>query len=178
MLDALGRLPKALCHYDAWPANLFALTAPDATPRTGIIDWEGAGLGAAGIDLSQFVLGSLSGLYAREFDGHDFWSSCTEAYLDGPISLTKAAPPGGPERVRTLVRLGAAASGAARWGWLYLVGLVRGLNDDAECARWEAQFQLPIAHIAQLRAAAALLALDMADEARALLPLLQTRGRT
>ena len=168
LLEAFAALPKTLCHLDAWPANLFPQVR-GGVPVTRAIDWEFAGVDAAGADLGQFVLGSLSGLYTRTDDPAGFYHACRDAYLAGLLEMADAAPHGGPSGLVRAARTGATIFGAARWGWLYVVGHVRDLRDAERVRRLEQEFRLPIERIAHLRGAAARLALDMADEAGTLL---------
>ena len=77
-LDALDRLPQALCHWDAHRANLFSRTSGDGRVQTVAIDWANVGWGPLGADLwkllSQTVnffgldAGALPALDAALFD--------------------------------------------------------------------------------------------------------------
>jgi thiamine kinase-like enzyme len=82
-LRALDRLPRAFCHRDLNPANIFLRSAPRGGEEVVAIDWEGVGSGAVGEDLAPLMQGSilwhrLPLKVAEEIDAHIFTS-----YLNG-----------------------------------------------------------------------------------------------
>jgi hypothetical protein len=175
LLAALDRLPRTLCHGDFWPPNLFARTGPDGRPETAVIDWELAHVGPVGGDLGQFLVASI---YDRRTDAleRDAYLALVDAALaQYVLGLRDAARPGAPAdvgRLARLARFGCAAHAALHWGWVYVDWAVRSIVDGDRRARVEADSGLPMAEVARHRAAAVYATLDLADQARALLPAL------
>ena len=96
LLDALDRLPRTICHLDAFSRNLFSRRGVDSD-QTVAIDWAFVGRGAVGEEIEPLVCRSL-GFYdvaltqAQELDGVVF-----AGYLDG---LRDAGWQGDPRQVR------------------------------------------------------------------------------
>lgn len=100
LLQALDRLPRTLCHHDAFRRNLFALQE-----RTVAVDWQILGTGAIGEEMVplvgitlQFMNMAPAKLQALE-----------ETVLDGYVAGLRDAGWQGDER---LARFGYAASAA------------------------------------------------------------------
>jgi hypothetical protein len=96
LLDTLDRLPRTICHFDAFSRNLFSRRGADGD-QTVAIDWAFVGNGAVGAELEPLVCRSL--LFndvevpqARELDGVVF-----AGYLDG---LRDVGWQGDPRQVR------------------------------------------------------------------------------
>jgi thiamine kinase-like enzyme len=175
LLAALDRLPRTLCHGDFWPPNLFARPGPDGRPETVAIDWELAHVGPLGGDLGQYLVASI---YDRRTDAVErgAYLALVDAALEQYVlGLRDAARPGAPAddgRLARLARFGCAAHAALHWGWVYVDWAVRSIVDDDRRARAEADSGLPMEEVARHRAAAVYATLDLADQARALLPAL------
>jgi hypothetical protein len=96
LLDALDRLPRTICHLDAFSRNLFSRQGADAD-QTVAIDWAFVGRGAVGEEIEPLVCRSLlfndvELTQAQELDGIVF-----AGYLDG---LRDAGWRGDPRQVR------------------------------------------------------------------------------
>jgi hypothetical protein len=96
LLDALDRLPRTICHLDAFSRNLFSRRGAGGD-QTVAIDWAFVGAGAVGEELEPLVCRSLlfndvEPTQAQELDGIVF-----AAYLDG---LRDAGWQGDPRQVR------------------------------------------------------------------------------
>jgi hypothetical protein len=96
LLDALERLPRTICHLDAFSRNLFSRQA-DHGDQTVVIDWAFVGGGAVGEELEPLVCRTLlftdvELAHAQELDGMVF-----AGYLDG---LRDAGWQGDPRQVR------------------------------------------------------------------------------
>ena len=173
LLAALDRLPRTLCHGDFWPPNLFPRRGPDGRPETAAMDWELAHLGPVGSDLGQYLVASLYEMRtdALERDAYlAFADAALAQYIHG---LREAARPGAPADERRLARqarFGSAAHAALRWGWVYVDWAVRSIVDAPRRAQAEADYGRPMEEVARHRAAAVYATLDLADQARALLP--------
>jgi hypothetical protein len=59
LLALLDRLPKTLCHHDAFRRNLFARVGPDGGDETVAIDWARMGVGVIGEELRPLFANSL-----------------------------------------------------------------------------------------------------------------------
>ncbi len=105
----LSRLPRSLCHHDAFRRNLMARDQGDSKFQTVAIDWSMLGYGAVGADIGILTASSLTwmeiaGEQARELDRVIF-----DAYLAG---LRDAGWQGDPR----LVRFGYTATAALAIG--------------------------------------------------------------
>jgi hypothetical protein len=95
LLDALDRMPRAFCHFDLHPANLFG----DDDGPTVAIDWSFVGIGAIGEDVGNLVPdavldfhiapGLIDELYERLVRGYT--AGLREAGWRGADSLPRAA---------------------------------------------------------------------------------------
>jgi hypothetical protein len=103
LLDALDRLPKALCHYDFSVQNVF----PASDPPT-VIDWAYPGYGAIGIDAGGLALESVLDFHLPVADISEVAAVTHDAYV--------AALPGIPEDD---VRFGLCAGTAVKFAWIY-----------------------------------------------------------
>jgi Phosphotransferase enzyme family len=56
-LTLLDRLPRSLCHHDAFRRNLIARDGRDGRAQTVAIDWEKVGTGALGEEIASLFLG-------------------------------------------------------------------------------------------------------------------------
>ena len=96
-LDAMDRLPQAICHWDAHRANLFSRTGKDGQVETVAIDWAGVGWGPLGADLSKMLSQTVNffGVDAGALPALD--AALFEHYLQG---LRAAGWTGDLSRVR------------------------------------------------------------------------------
>ena len=83
LLDALGRLPRCLCHHDAFRRNLIATRTEDGHDLTVAIDWAGVGMGVVGEDLATLVSISLQFLEVDAGDAAQLDRIAFEGYLAG-----------------------------------------------------------------------------------------------
>ncbi len=83
LLVGLDRLPRCLCHHDAFRRNLIGVRTPEGQDRTVAIDWAGVGIGAVGEDLAGFVGISLQFLDASMAQAADLDRVAFEGYLAG-----------------------------------------------------------------------------------------------
>lgn len=109
LLATLGRMPRCLCHHDAFRRNLMARDPGDAGLQTVAIDWSMLGYGQVGADIGILTALSLSwmevaGEHARELDRIVF-----DGYVTG---LRDAGWQGDPR----LARFGYAATAALAIG--------------------------------------------------------------
>jgi hypothetical protein len=154
-LDALDRIPQTLCHLDAYPRNLFA----QHPARTVVIDWADMGIGTIGEDPSCLAFTSLLWFEADLADARKLDQTVFTSYLAG---LADAGWKGEPQ----LVRFGYVASAALRWilapysWWLINIG-----------ESLEEAMHHPLDEIIERVAGLRRFLLELADEARALLPL-------
>ncbi len=164
-LTALDRLPRTLCHHDGFRGNLFARRASDGSDQTVAIDWAYSGPGAVGEDLVPLVVASVSFGHVEASSRKDLEAVVFEGYLDG---LRDADWRGDPR----LVRLGYTASACLRYGLLIPVTVVLPLlRDDARVAAAEASMGRPITEYIDAGQEGRAYLLELADEARELLPL-------
>ena len=161
---ALERLPQTICHLDAFRRNLLVRQRGDLE-EVVTVDWAFVGHGAVGEELSALVPAShwSHDLTAEEARG------LLDTVLDGYIAGLRDA---GWTGDASLARLGYAAATALRWG-LHLIPF--GVTQE----RWYALFTSILSHSFACTveeyldhlAEALPLWLDLADEARELLPL-------
>jgi hypothetical protein len=163
-LEALDRLPRTLCHFDAWRTNLFARASPEGTEQTVAIDWAFAGIGAIGEEINPLVWASLTFFEIEPEEARALDPLVFEEYLAG---LREAGWRGDAREAR----FGYVASAALRYGMPSLWGLSRALDETRHAAA-EQQFGRPMGEIMEQRAAMTYLLLDLAEEARRLLPVI------
>lgn len=168
LLAGLDRLPRSLCHHDAFRRNLIASRSSDGVDLTVAIDWAGVGHGAVGED--------LAGLFAISLQFLDL-------DIDGAIELDRIAFAGyllglrdeGARIDERQVRFGFAAAASLLIGVGGAAGWLNWLVEDAghvELA--EGSIGHPIDRIlAQWRLLEPIL-LDLGDEAHRLLPALDS----
>jgi hypothetical protein len=161
-LDALDRLPRTLCHFDAWRTNLFARASPEGQEQTVAIDWAFVGIGAVGEEINPLVWASLTFFEIEPEEARALDPIVFEEYLAG---LREAGWQGDAGQVR----FGYAASAALRYGMPLLWGVAAAL-DESSHASWEHQFGRPMREIMERMAAVTYLLLNLAEEARGLLP--------
>ncbi|MCP4384464.1 MAG: hypothetical protein GY798_24145 [Hyphomicrobiales bacterium] len=83
LFDALDRLPRTLCHHDAFGRNLFARKNSDGSQETIAIDWQIVGTGAFGEDIVPLICVSLQFMDVPMGDAAMLQGLVLEGYLDG-----------------------------------------------------------------------------------------------
>ena len=161
-LEGLDRLPRSLCHHDAFRRNLIFRQGTNGQEQTVAVDWEIVGSGAIGEEIATLVGISLQFLdfpvsQAKELDTIVF-----EGYLDG----LRDAGWTGDER---LVRFGFAATAALFIGVGALGPFVSGILDDNKADLVETLFGCSREDLADQYAFLQDYLLDLGDEARKLL---------
>jgi hypothetical protein len=105
-LDTLDRLPRAVCHFDLHPANLFSVD-----DDTVLIDWASVGMGAVGEDAGVLVADAVLDFHVEPEHVGELTEVVRLGYEDG---LHRAGWSGPSE----LVVLGMSAGLAARYAWI------------------------------------------------------------
>jgi hypothetical protein len=159
---ALDRLPQTLCHLDASRRNLFARRAADGEDETVAIDWEFVGIGAVGQELGNLVGSTLGFREVEAADAARLEERAFAGYLEG----LRDAGWGGDARA---VRFAYAASAALLLA--FIVPVLDVATDPAQQGD-AAQPGGPLDERLAHQAAVTYFLLDLADEARALLPVL------
>lgn len=83
LFDALDRLPRTLCHHDAFGRNLFARTDAGGAPETIAIDWQIVGTGALGEDIVPLVCVSLQFMDVPMSKADELHALVLDGYLEG-----------------------------------------------------------------------------------------------
>ena len=168
LLDALDRLPHTLAHLDAFRRNLFSRRLPDGRDQTIAIDWPSIGYAALGEELGKMVSTSVLFFELPSAQAADLLDAATAGYLAG---LQDAGWTLDDTLVRT-VHFAARTSASLHWactaaafpyvivtsereGGKAWVTRVFGCTPEELIERWA-----PITYWL----------LDLADEARSLLP--------
>jgi hypothetical protein len=131
LLQAIDRLPRALCHNDTGAPNLFVRRSGTGSTETVAIDWAIAGIGPAGGDLGQLVAGSAC-FFRTSTDRLDALDRLTtDAYRAGlaDVGATISAAD---------VRLASLVTVLAQWTAIVALHLGRAL--DPKDAEWVARF--------------------------------------
>jgi hypothetical protein len=163
LLAGLDRLPRCLCHHDAFCRNLMLRRGSDGQEGLVGIDWAMVGTGAVGEEIAPMVGVSLQFMevdikYAQELD---------RRVLEGYLAGLRDAGWQGDAR---LVRFGYAAATAMMLG-LGSLWYVNGLVEQP--ALVEGVFGHSIDVIVDRLAALQGFLLDLGDEARALVHVLE-----
>jgi hypothetical protein len=160
-LAALDRLPRTLCHQDAFRRNLLHRAGPEGEELVAV-DWAYASHGAVGEELGQLVVASLFffetvGIAPRELD-----AACFAGYMAG----LREAGWAGDER---LVRLGFTAAAALRHTVGLLGQIVPVVSDLTLRPAMEELFGRSLEEVAAAWAELWPFQFELAEEARALL---------
>ncbi len=123
LLNALESQSQTFCHLDCHKRNFFLTEFSDGGLDVFLIDWELAGLGALGQDLSPLVTVSAFMFETGEISLEDLDAAAFEAYLQG----LRDAGWKGDQRI---VRLGYSADATLRFlnRTRFLLGFVRHEN--------------------------------------------------
>ena len=160
-LDALDRLPRTLCHGDAFRRNLFGRRTQDGLEQTVAVDWAGVGTGWIGMEIrpligSTLFLREVQLSQAKELDEIVF-----EGYLEG---LRDAGWRGDPREAR----LGLTA-GSPLAVLMILPGVLSTLMDESRYDGVEQMVGSPVIEWVDHLAGMARLSLERAREARELM---------
>ena len=161
-LQVLGRLPRSLCHHDAFRRNLLARSGPDGQEQTVAIDWAIMGTGAVGEEIA-----TLAGMTLRYLDVDGSQAKDLDAIVfDGYLNGLRDA---GWTEDEALVRFGFTASAALYIG-VAEAGLTLdwALSDEAE-AECEQESGYSLDYLLAQQAPIQEYLLDLGDEARTLL---------
>lgn len=134
LLAFLDRLPRTLCHHDAFRRNLIARTLHDGRAQTVAIDWAALGPGGPGEEIAPLFSGSLK-FVAFDLDKlADLDAVIFAGYVDG---LRDAGWQGDPRLVRLGYAATAALTGIADRGikWRSVARRVAALPAGAELPR-------------------------------------------
>jgi thiamine kinase-like enzyme len=152
-LAALDALPRTLCHLDLHPANLFGDNDADSTTA---IDWSFVGIGAIGEDAGNLVPDAVLDFHVAPARLDDLYETVADGYTAG----LRDSGWRGPD---TAVRLGMAATIAAKYAWI-APAMLRAISEDRADLNRRA-----IAESLEWWAPSIGFLLDRADEARALI---------
>jgi hypothetical protein len=150
----IERLPRALCHLDVWPNNLFAKVDGSFT----LVDWSFVGAGALGEDIGNLVPDSVFDLFMPA----EALPELDEAVFGGYVSGLREAGWLGDER---LVRLGMRAS-AVKYEWLGPLMVQKA--SDAEHVGYGGSGAVDSSRLYAERAATLAFLVSWAEEAREL----------
>jgi hypothetical protein len=153
LLDALDGLPRTLCHRDLHPANLFVDDKGD--DATVAIDWSFVGIGALGDDAGNLVPDSVLDFHVDPHDLDDLYELVARGYEAGLRDSGWDGPP-------ALVRLGMAATIAAKYAWI-APAILRAVTENRPTLN-----RRPITETLRWWAPTVRFLLDRADEAREL----------
>ena len=165
-LDGLDRLPRTMCHRDAFRSNLFLRRDGAGRERMVAIDWAYAGIGPLGEEIAPLIAAAPAG------DGPDLAPWIVEAAVfDGYLQGLSAAGWCGDA---WSVRFGYAATAALRYLFMTAAEMLSDAGDEGQYAAIEQRRELPIAQVMEQHAALIHFLLGLAEEARALLSAITT----
>jgi hypothetical protein len=125
LLEAVDRLPRAICHNDTLATNLFPGQSASGQSETAAIDWALVGIGPAGGDLGQLVAGSAC-FFKASTDELDLLDRLSfEAYLGG-MADAGANVPSADIRFASLVTV------LAQWSAIVAYHLANALDPSEE----------------------------------------------
>lgn len=165
LLAALEGLPQALCHRDAFRANLFTRPGKDSAEGLVAIDWAFVGRGPVGEEIAPLIAMQPAGSQER-FTPWELEEPVFDAYLQG---LEDAGWRGDP----LLVRFGYAASAALRYTFPTVIEIITDLRDNRRHRVVEGRRGIPFQEAVERQVALAEFLLDLADEARTLMGALE-----
>jgi hypothetical protein len=160
-LTALDRLPRTLCHQDAFRRNLMIRAGPEGEGLVAL-DWAYASHGAVGEELGQLVVASLYFFETVDIAPRELDASCFAGYVAG----LREAGWTGNERV---VRLGFTAAAALRHTVGLLPAILQLVSDPARRPVVEDVFGRPLEEVAACWAELWPFQFEIAEEARALI---------
>jgi hypothetical protein len=162
-LDGLDRLPHTFCHRDAFRSNLCLSREGDRRERIVAIDWAYAGLGPLGEEIAPLIA-AVPASDGPELAPWIVEAPVFEGYLQG---LSDAGWRDGAWSVR----FGYAASAALRYTFITVAEMLSDARGEGGYASIEQRRGLPIEQVMEHQAALTHFLLGLANEARALLPM-------
>ena len=161
---AIERTPRVFCHHDVWRRNLFSRRDTAGGERTVAIDWELAGIGAAGEDAGNLLGTSLLDLAVAADQAAALRDRIVDGYLAG---LRGGGWSGDAGEVRAVLLATAVfRSLFSTAGWPVAIALD---GSGRHAAQTERQWGRPLDAILRHWAAVTAFLLDAAGEARVLL---------
>ncbi|MCA9238826.1 MAG: hypothetical protein KDA37_01440 [Planctomycetales bacterium] len=158
-LDALARLPQAVCHNDAFRRNLFIKSPHAGHGQVVALDWAYLGWGALGEEVAAMVAGNLLFDEIPLADIDVYAAAIYDAYLTG---LQASGWVGDPR----LMRLGFTAAAAMKYVFPFLLHQLITADDPT----WFVElFGLDDADTLRATLEKRRLILALADEARTLI---------
>lgn len=118
LLTVMERLPRTLCHLDAWVANVIRRPGGDVV----LLDWAFAGEGAVGEDLGNYLPDACFDLFWPAQRLAELEAACWPAYRDG----LRTRGWDGTERE---ARLGVVAS-CVKYAWLLPLLLAQAVESE------------------------------------------------
>ncbi|RKS80264.1 choline/ethanolamine kinase [Motilibacter peucedani] len=118
LLTRMEKLPRTLCHLDAWVAN--CIRRPDG--EVVLLDWSFAGDGAVGEDLGNYLPDAVFDLFWPAERLAELEAACWPAYLSGLRD-------GGWDGAERDARLGVVAS-CVKYAWLLPLMLARAADQE------------------------------------------------
>ncbi len=163
LLEVFDRLPRSLCHFDAFRGNLMTRRGVDDREQTVAIDWAITGIGAIGEEIAPLFVQSLQYFEVEMRQMRVLDSIVFEGYLAG---LRDVGWQGNPQ----MVRFGYTATLALYKG-VGFVGFILSLvlNNEGMRQSFEKSLGYPLEHIFEQWAELQTYLLDLGDEARTLL---------
>jgi hypothetical protein len=163
LLKVFDRLPRTLCHMDAFRDNLMSRRGPDGREQTVAIDWAITGIGAIGEEIAPLFAQSLQFFNVDMSQIRALDSTVFEGYLAG---LRDVGWQGDPQ----LVRFGYTTTLALYKGVGFVAMLSIVLRDEGQARqRFEKTYGYPLEHIFEQWAELQHYLLDLGDEAQKLL---------
>lgn len=162
LLAGFDRLPKSLCHLDAYRGNLLTRRGIDGREQTVAIDWSIAGIGAIGEEIAPLFVQSLQYFEVDMKQMRKLDKLVFEGYLTGLRDVGWQCDP-------QMVRFGYTATLALYKG-VGFVGFVLSLvlNDEGMRHSLEKSLGYPLEYVFGQWAELQHYLLDLGDEAREL----------
>lgn len=157
-LGALDRLPRTLCHMDAFRRNLLIRSHPDGSEQAVFLDWAFMGTGALGEELAALVAGSVNLLDADVGDLEALDRIAFQSYVAGARDAGWTGDP-------RAIRFAYAAASALRFALPPVIDLL----DEASDPRVEQVMAHPMGEVVSTIVAVRRFLFGLADEARELL---------
>jgi ketosteroid isomerase-like protein len=161
LMQALLQLPRCFCHNDAFRRNLFSRHNADGDWQTVAIDWAFTGSSSVGEEIARLVMGNLVSLEVSVEQAAALDATVFAGYLAG---LQTAGWRGD----RSIARLGYTIA-IALVGMEFLCIALQGMHSNTPPEIVERIFGHPLDQVEKQHAGMFAFALDLADEAQALL---------
>ena len=160
-LATLDRLPRTLCHGDAFPANIFLTRTATEHESLVAVDWSEVGIGPVGEEIATLVL------ISSPFDTYSF----PPDELDGPVfaAYVRGLNDAGWQGDERLVRLGYVGAATTRKALLDPAIFFLQIAGGSLTSAGERRGMASVKRLLEHEATAFSFALDRADEARELM---------